>query len=472
MTSPRVRPSLFAAIIGVAALLAPAGIANATPADDRRAGAQPGAPGVGDPYFPESGNGGFHVAHYDLDLDYTPKTGYLRGRATISAVATQSLSSFDLDLLGLQVGSVTVDDHIAPFTRTGQELVISPRRSIRPGQRFEVEVRYAGVPGAVIDPDGTSEGWIRTDDGSVFVANEPQGAMSWFPANSHPIDKSAFDVTVRVPAGFTAVGNGELVSQRSAGGATTFHWREREPMAAYLATASIGRFEVSSYNIGRLPVYVAVDPREAARSAASLAKLPAILAWEIGVFGAYPFSSTGAIVMHAPDVGYALETQTRPLFDEAVDDSTLVHELAHQWFGNSVSITRWQDIWLNEGFATYAEWLWSEKNGGESTQQFFDDIYARPADDDVWARPTANPGSGEFIFYSPVYERGAMVMHELRQRVGDVAFFTILKVWAFQHAYDHGTTAQFTALATLISHQDLSQLFQTWLYTAGKPGSS
>ncbi|MCW2529704.1 MAG: metallopeptidase [Pseudonocardiales bacterium] len=471
MTTPRVRSYLFAVTLGIAALLAPAGIANATP-EDERSGAQPGAPGVGDPYFPDSGNGGFHVVHYDIDLDYNPKTGYLKGAATISAVATQSLSSFDLDLLGLNVASVTVDAATVPFTRSGQELVIVPRRAIRSGQNFEVEVRYAGVPDPVIDPDGTSEGWMRTDDGSVFVANEPQGAMSWFPGNSHPIDKSAFDITVRVPTGFTAVGNGELVSQRSAGGATTFHWRESEPMAAYLATASIGRFQVSTYKIGRLPVYVAVDPREAAGSAASLAKLPTILAWETGLFGAYPFSSTGAIVMHAPDVGYAFETQTRPLFDQAVDDSTLVHELAHQWFGDSVSITRWQDIWLTESFATYAEWLWSEKSGGESTQQLFDDIYARPADDDVWARPTADPGSGEFIFDSPVYERGAMVLHKLRQRVGDVAFFAILKVWTMQHAYGYGTTAQFTALATRLSHQDLSRLFQTWLYTAGKPGSS
>ncbi len=293
--------------------------------------------------------------------------------------------------------------------------------------------------------------------------------MTWFPANSQPIDKSSFDVTITVPKGYQAVGNGQLVAQRSTTTTTTTQWQQRQPMAAYLATASIGKFQISSYRADGLPVYVAVDPREAKAAAPVLAKLPEILAWEQKTFGRYPFSSTGAIVMHAPFVGYALETQTRPLFDRAPDESTLVHELAHQWFGDSVSVTRWKDIWLNEGFATYAEWLWAEHNGTQTAQQTFDDLYASPASDDLWSYPVADPGSGEFIFGTPPYARGAMVLQELRVAVGDPTFFEILKTWAGLHRYGHGTTAQFTALATAMSHKNLTSLFHTWLYTAGKP---
>lgn len=432
-----------------------------------------GAAGAGDPYFPLSGNGGLDVTHYDLDIHYVPATGRLDGHAVLRATATQNLSRFDLDLSGLTVSSVSVNGRTAAFSRAAgsQELVVTPPKALHRNAQFTVDVRYGGVPQYVTDPDGSPDGWIRTDTGA-FVGSEPQGAMTWFPANSHPVDKASFDVTITVPKGYSAVGNGELVRQAGTSSTTTTHWRERQPMAAYLATASIGKFQVTTYRTGGLPVYIAVDPREAAAAAPALAKLPAILAWEQQTFGRYPFSSTGAIVMHAPQVGYALETQTRPLFDRAPDESTLVHELAHQWFGDSVSVRRWKDIWLNEGFATYAEWLWSEHTGGPTAQQQFDDLYAAPTSDDLWSFPVADPGSGADIFGTPPYERGAMVLHELRRAVGDTTFFRILRTWAAQHRYGHGTTAEFTALATALSGKNLTSLFTTWLYTAGKPATA
>jgi aminopeptidase N len=243
-------------------------------------------------------------------------------------------------------------------------------------------------------------------------------------------------------------------------------------MAAYLATASIGKFRITTYRTAGLPGYVAVDPREAAAAAPALAKLPAMIAFEQQAFGRYPFSSTGAIVMRAPQAGYALETQTRPLFDRAPDEATLAHELAHQWFGDSVSVERWKDIWLNEGFATYAEWLWSEHTGGPTAQQTFDKLYASPASDDLWSFPVADPGTGANIFGTPPYERGAMVLHEVRKAVGDTTFFRILRTWAAQHRYGHGTTAEFTSLATSLSGRNLTAVFATWLYTSGKPAEA
>ncbi|MBW8797588.1 MAG: M1 family metallopeptidase [Streptomyces sp.] len=446
--------------VAVAALLAAAGTASASTI---------GAAGAGDPYFPLSGNGGYHVSHYDLTLRYDTSSRHLDGKAVLTARATEKLTRFDLDLSGLKVTRVTVDGRAARFSRSGQELVVTPSRALAKGRDFRVTVVYGGTPKQVTDPDGSADGWIRTDDGA-FVAGEPQGAMTWFPANSHPKDKSSYDFTITVPEGRTAVANGVLLGRRTSGGRTTFRWRQTEPMAAYLATATVGKFNIQQYTTrDGVKVYNAVDPREASGSAAVLKKLPSVLEWESKLFGPYPFRSAGSIVDHAPSVGYALETQGRPIYDSAPDLSTLVHENAHQWFGDSVSLTAWKDIWLNEGFATYAEWLYSEQHGGDSAQKTFDALYAKPAGDELWAYPPGDPGSGKNIFGEPVYARGAMALHELRKTVGDPVFFRILRAWASEHRYGHGTTAEFVKLAEGESGKDLGSLFQTWLYKKGKP---
>ncbi|MGJ5749330.1 peptidase M1-like protein [Streptomyces puniciscabiei] len=457
----RRRTALLATVpVALAALVGAAG---------PTAAGTPGASGAGDPYFPLSGNGGYHVRHYDLTLRYDTSSRHLDGRAVIAARAGQNLSRFDLDLTGLKVTGVAVDGIPAAFRRAGQELVVTPRHTLRTGRAFRVTVTYEGTPRPVTDPDGSADGWIPTDDGA-FVAGEPQGAMTWFPANAHPEDKSSYDITITVPQGRTAVSNGELLGRRTEHGRTTFHWRESRPMAAYLATATVGTFEVEQYTTpDGIHVYNAVDPREASAAAPVLKKLPSVLAWERGLFGPYPFRSAGSIVDHAPDVGYALETQTRPLYDSAPDISTLVHENAHQWFGDSVSLTAWKDIWLNEGFATYAEWLYAEQHGGDSARKTFDALYARPASDHLWAFPPGDPGSGRNIFDTPVYARGAMTLHEVRKAVGDPDFFRILRAWAAAHRDAHGTTAQFERLAERISGKRLDGLFHTWLFTGGKP---
>ncbi|MEU0057997.1 M1 family metallopeptidase [Streptomyces sp. NPDC006334] len=462
MIHPRRRPALLAAVpLAVTALLAAA--------DPALAVGGVGAPGVGDPYFPLAGNGGYHVDHYDLTLNYDPGSRRLEGRAVLTARATQRLTRFDLDLRGLKVTGLTVDRTRARHRRDGQELVVTPRRALRAGERFRVTVTYSGVPGPVTDPDGSLDGWIPTDDGA-FVAGEPQGAMTWFPANNHPRDKASYDFTLTVPEGRTAVANGVLLGKRTAHGRTTFRWRQTEPMAAYLATATIGKFQVQQFTTrDGVKVYNAVDPREATASAPVLRQLPSVLDWESKLFGRYPFRAAGAIVDRAPQAGYALETQTRPVYDRAPDIATVVHESAHQWFGDSVSLTSWKDIWLNEGFASYAEWLYAEQHGGKSAQASFDALYATAADDDLWAFPPGDPGGGRNIFDTPVYARGAMALHALRTAVGDRAFFRVLRAWADRHRHGHGTTAQFERLAEQVSGKELGGLFHTWLYAPGKP---
>jgi aminopeptidase N len=475
VTSPRQQTAARrGAVLSRRAVLAtvPVALAALVAAAGPAAAGTTGSSGAGDPYFPLAGNGGYHVKHYDLTLRYKSGAPELQGRAVISARATQPLTRFDLDLKGLTVTGLTVDGRTAGFSRSGQELVVIPRHALRKGEDFKATVTYQGTPRPVTDPDGSADGWIPTDDGA-FLAGEPQGAMTWFPANNHPKDKSSYDITITVPEGRTAVSNGVLLGRSTAHGRTTFRWRQTEPMAAYLATATIGRFKTERYTTrDGIQVYNAVDAREAGAAAPVLKKLPSVLEWESKVFGPYPFRAAGSIVDHAHDIGYALETQSRPLYDRAPSLSTLVHENAHQWFGDSVSLTSWKDIWLNEGFATYAEWLYSEQHGGDSAQKTFDELYARPAGNSLWAFPPGNPGSGAHIFDSPVYDRGAMTLHELRKAVGDPVFFRILRAWAAEHRHGHGTTGQFVRLAEHTSGKDLHTLFNTWLYQAGKPNRS
>ncbi|NBE56627.1 M1 family peptidase [Streptomyces sp. YC537] len=447
---------------------------------------RPGAAGLRDPYFADLGNGGYDVRHYDLDLDYDPETGRLEGEAVITARASQDLSAFDLDLRGLDVASVTVDGRPARFNRARSELTVRPRNDLRAGATFRTTVRYSGAPETVTDEDGAREGWLPTAAGAVALG-QPVGSMAWFPGNHHPSDKATYDIEITVPKGLRAYSNGELKAQRTVGDSSTFDWHSGEPMASYLATVAIGAYGTSTSVVkgasreGGLPVRTAVVPEEAEASRKVLAKLPEIVEWQERNFGPYPFSSVGAIVEGRDAAGYALETQTKPVFPGAPDTPLLVHELAHQWFGNSVTPKTWQDMWLNEGFATYAEWLWSEDHGGDSAQEIFDQVYAGKGDyvtenignageaEAVWAFPPAEPTGADAISDSPVYYRGAMVIHKIRQAVGDDRFRDLVRGWTRTHRHGNADTRDFTAYVEKRAGKDLDGLWDTWLYGEGKP---
>ncbi|MER5753045.1 M1 family metallopeptidase [Streptomyces sp. NPDC002088] len=436
----------------------------------------PGGSGVRDPYFPKTGNGGYDVTHYDLKLAYDPGTRHLTGTAGITARATKDLSAFDLDLKGLDVRAVTVEGRDARWNRAGQELTVRPHDDLDDGETFRVMVRYAGTPVTITDPDRSKEGWLPTTDGALALG-EPTGSMAWFPGNHHPSDKATYDIAVTVPKPLKAIANGELTAETSTDNRTTFTWHTAEPMASYVATVAIGRYDVArSTTDDGLPVYVAVDPERTEASRAVLAKIPEAMEWAEYNFGPYPFSSTGAIVDRADDVGYALETQSRPVFPDVPDTETLVHELVHQWYGDSVTPKTWRDMWLNEGFATYAEWLWAEDHGGDSTQKTFDALYdgdyfdSKEANEAIWAFPPARPSSAAHISDAPVYWRGAMVLHKIRQTVGDDTFYDIIQGWAAAHRHGNADTAEFTAyVEEKAPGKDFSGIWEDWLYGDGKP---
>ena len=640
----------------------------------------PGAPGVGDPYFPLAGNGGYDVAQYRLNIDYDPDTDELEGVARIWARTTKALSSFNLDLDGLTVRSIRVGGRRATWTRSGGELTVIPARPLHRKQFLFAKIRYGGVP--VQLPFGP--GVIPTDDGALILG-EPQGASTWFPVNDHPIDKASYLVKVTVPRGLEAIGNGALLGVRTRHGESTWTWHAREPMAPYLATASIGEFAVDAYRADGLRFWDAVDPDlfenpapaprtgsqyawsqqtsfegasykrlsrtitvpdggadlsfwvdrstepdwdflfvearpvgsddwttlpdqnghtsqdtglscpfwlelhpflthyqtaegDAACSPAgstgdwwaasgesdgyeqwqvdlsdyaggqvevsisyasddlfqmpgvfvddvvvstgegttsfeadadpldgwqvpgpppgsaanendwtvtpqveleplgtaiqaSLDRQPEIIDFLESSFGRYPFSTAGGVVDDV-DAGFALENQTRPVYSPVFwlfggGDDVVVHEIAHQWYGDHVAVRRWRDIWLNEGFATYAEWMWHEHEGLETTQEIFDFLYSDiPEDDPFWDLRIGDPGR-DHLFDGAVYTRGAMTLQALRNRIGDQKFFRTLRAWAARDG--NGSTQGFIALAERISGRELDALFDAWLFTSGRP---
>jgi len=435
-----------------------------------------GAPGVGDPYYPGDGNGGYDVTHYDIRLTYQPETDRLSGTTTILATSTAELSSFNLDF-ALDVESVRVNNRPARVERDPAdptEVVVVPEEVVGKGEPMTVVVRYADTPSEVA-VDGVTA-WKLTETGALAV-DEPHIAEWWFPSSDHPTDKATYDVSVEVPDDVVALSNGVLAgTSKQRVGWTRWNWRSVEPQATYLTFLAVGDYDVRySTTPSGLPSVTAYettlgDSRAAAE--ASIERTPEVVEFLEGLFGPYPFEAQGGVVSTGLD--FALENQTRPVYDAGFFSrgsnlSVVVHENAHQWFGDSVSLGRWSDIWLNEGFASYAEFLWSEHVGEGTADELARYLYESiPADDEFWQVLPGDPGADN-QFHSAVYDRGALAVHALRTTVGDEVFFELLRTWLDERRGGHGTVEEFIALAEKLSGKQLDEVFDTWLFTKGKP---
>jgi aminopeptidase N len=438
-----------------------------------------GSPGAGDPYFPSAGNGGYDVQSYEISLRIDPVGGRIAGTGVVTAKAVQDLSAFYLDLIGLDVSAIEVDGKTAAYERSGQELKITCPATLAKDGVFTVIVSYSGKPTELAGKP-FAMGWQKVDD-TTFTVDEPQGAATWFPVNDTPADKAAYTFHLTVPEPYIATANGVLVDTLTAGNDQTFTWKMDEPTASYLAAVDVGRFSTETSTSGggvTVRNYFATDVAAAAHGV--FARTGEVIDYFAGLFGPYPFAAYGVIVPDADTDGAAMENQTLSLFgsdvvkqmsDPIVGPILVSHELAHQWFGDSVTVEQWDDIWLNEGFASYASWLWLAHDQGpralEAQVKANLDRLRKAA-----PLPPGNPGANG-MFGTSVYRRGALALHALRLTVGDESFFRTLRTWCDRYKYGNASTADFIALAKDEAPQvppaQLEALFDSWLYQPELP---
>jgi aminopeptidase N len=432
--------------------------------------ARPGAERSRDSYLPRHGNGGYRVRSYDLDLEYRLAANRLDGRAVILATADHALSRFSLDLSGLRVSAVSVDGRAAHHDHEAEKLRIRPARPIPAGTDFTVDIRYGGKPRPVRSAWGDI-GWDELSDG-VLVASQPVGAPSWFPCNDHPSDKAAYRVAVTTSPGYTVLVTGDPVGRARRGGGVRWVYERPEPTSTYLMSVQIGRYAEVPFAGDGVPQRAAVPARLRALFQADFARHNSIMETMRQFFGDYPFGGY-TVVVTDDDLEDPIEAQGMAIFGanhvdgRRTHERLVAHELAHQWFGNSLTIADWRHIWLNEGFATYAEWLWSDVSGGMSV-----DLQARLWHDRLTERSTdiriADPGVSR-MFDERIYKRGGLTLHALRHRLGDVAFFALLREWTAEHRHGVVTTEEFVAAAERHAGASLSDLFTAWLWEKPLP---
>ena len=435
-----------------------------------------GGDGVGDPYYPKMGNTGYDVQSYDVNLKFQ-RSGKIHARTTIQAVADTDggqpqpglpLARFNLDFRGPRVESVDVGGE-AGFSREGQELIVDPAADIPDGTSFGVVVEYAGRPKQVLNPDGSKDGWTATRDGAVALG-EPQQTPSWIPVSDHPTDKAGWHFRFETPSDLTAISNGELVDKGRDGRHMITEWDQPEPMPSYLALAAIGKFRIDKGEVDGVPYLGAVDRKLDASGVDALReRTEAAHEFLETVAGPYPFGNTGGLV-DPSSLGFAMETQTRSYYPNIPNQQLVIHEVAHQWYGNSVSVDRWKEIWLNEGFATYMEWLYEEENGGETVADRFERIYdANGPGAPIWNPPPANPGGPENLLAWSVYDRGALALQVLRDEIGDADFREVLLAWAQENEFGNASTQDLYELIETITGDPRPDEFDDWLYDEGKP---
>ena len=429
--------------------------------------------GGADEYLPGRGDPSFDVEHYDLALDYNVATNYLSARATLRCRSNRATDRFSLDIYGLRVTKVTVNGtRPHKYQHRAARLVIEPTAPVAADEEFTVTVAYHGHPTTVGGPDGA--GWEELTDG-VIVAAQPDGSPTWFPCNDRTSNKASYRFEISAPAAYTAVANGSLVGKHTGSSRTVWVYEQPQPMSTYLATVQIGRYRTSPVPGSAVPMTVHAPARLKGSVDLALARQAEMMQTFSYLFGPYPFPAY-AVVVTDDALEIPLESQAVSTFGanhmrtDWQAQRLIAHELAHQWFGNSLTAAEWRDIWLHEGFACYSEWLWSEKSGGRPAQQHAEEHWRRLAampQDLILADP-----SRARMFDDRVYKRGALLLHALRLRLGDDLFFDVLRTWVAANRYGTVTTSAFTEhvfAAAGAAAVPVRQELQAWLFTPQLP---
>jgi aminopeptidase N len=460
----------------ICAVVAAGAFSACTSAPDTSAPAEPppppvvdgvGADGIGDPYYPQDGNGGYDVTAYEVGISYDPAGRELTGDTVVKATATADLTRFNLDLTGFDVSAVEVDGAAAEHTREGeQELVITPAAPLRTGQEFAVRVRYAGEPKNEQDGPLGAGGWQISKSGGAFAAGEPHSASSWFPVNDHPRDKATFALSARVPDGWSVISNGVEEPPVAEGGWTTYRWVEPNRVATYLTTIGIDKwtFERSELADGT-PVVNAYAPGTEDKKAVQ-ARMPQILDFLVAEYGPYPQSAAGGIYLNE-NIAFSLETQGRPIYAKWAEVDVVVHELAHQWWGNSVSVDTWADICLNECFASYAMWQWDEHQGEDIDARYRTQVARNFDRARYWNRKLVDMGAGNE--FTAVYDKGQLALHALRRKIGEPAWDEVTRGWLSTHADGNASWSRFEDLVAATAGEDVRPFLDAWFRQPSRP---
>ena len=480
-----------------------------------------GSRGTDDDIYPQTGNGGYDAEHYDIALNYDPVANVFEAgtQTTMTATTTQNLSEFTMDFQDIGVTAVKIDGvavdsfsfetaepEMAEPGTVLQKLVIDPAGpGILAGEEFEVEVDYAGQGVLIVDPDEAWEGWIpacytvaavETCDGA-FVVNEPNGTNGWFPSNNYPTDKATFDTSITVPESYEAVGIGELAGVQShpVDDTETWSWTEDDPTSTYLTSATVGQFNFTNPSItedltGRaIPQYNFIEatatPAQQTSIATAVGRTSEMQNWLANRFGPYPYDSNGVVADRVPGVCYALENATKSHFagncstgDPGVSQSTLVHEISHQWMGDAVTLKEWDDIWFQEGFAQWVSWSWNFTDGTSTSSpgaQWNTNYTSGPTTKWDTIPTELNDDPVDLFATFPTYTRGAMTLEGYRQIVGAHKFFEFAREIQSRFAYDNVSSEQVVDLMLEISDLEgddlelLEDYFDQWLYQAGRP---
>ncbi len=422
--------------------------------------------GIGDMLFPSLGNPGIDVEHYTVALDYDPEQHQITATAHLDLVMTEDRTTISLDSDGPIVSSVAVDGAPAEFVAAPPELLITPSSQLSSGQHVGIDVMYTLSPEPLPSAAGQMVGWFTTPGGS-YVLNEPEGAHTWLPSDDHPSDQATFRFELTVPSGLTAIANGALIDHTSTATADTWVWQEDRPMATYLIQLLTGDYEVvDGVGPNGLPLVSVVLREDRDTMQSYLDTIDDQIDFFDDFFGPYPLDRYGIAIADSTS-GLAMETMGRSLFSrddfstgrlDYTQELLLSHELAHQWFGDAVSPARWIDVWLNESFATYGEWMWLDHLGLRTIEDSASSGLASREPD-----ATATPVVAAMFSFNR-YDGGAAILHALRKTIGDDLFFTLMRRWVAENNGSSRTTEDFVALANEVAGQDLTEFFSTWLY--------